>query len=405
MSPVQLFLSFAAVCTAAILLMLHQAETKAASGKTNDDSGGFSLGGLLGGGLLGGGGSDGAQHGFTDASQTRRTEFYGWTIDSPGVMDATDRLFLLSDIVDGYPKWRQRPEATVQIPAQSSCDIRPLAGGEVLANIQIGRATIASDLHVYSNAVMAQDTTYWIGQTLLKSDFISDDDIVRDHPMPMADVIVTDTSAPVYLLLQHRLGNVLWNIHTAPGVEIAHIAMLGQGARALSAPAGDHSVQALAPAEGCAPAPARKPADHWEMISRGLADDPEQHRARTDAGYAAYDAWFRATFDQGSEDAVIGAASVNHLLVGPAPHSPAADSPVADSSAPDSPAPDSADTRVAYRPLKSAKVLVTGADHIIALPKKQRVAQMQQVQRALAAKAAGGDLAMLFPEPMRRGQP
>ena len=343
---------------------------------------GFSLGGLLGGGML-----SNSQPVVNDAEQTRRSEFYGWYITSPGVISAVDQLHLITDVVDGYPMAQrpQRPASMIAIPSTTSCDLRPLGDSEVLANVVIGEASVDSDLHVYSDTVMAADTAYWIGQTLLKSNFISDSDIVKDHPMPIADVIITDTSGPIYLLLQHQFGSVLWNIHLAPGVELAHVAMVARGPRAFSAPSGAYEVQALEPGGACAPGAARKPAKHWEMLTLDIGSSRDNYSDRANADFAAYDAWFRRTFGQGSEDNVVGAANVSHVLIGPAPRTP--------------------ETRVPYRPISGAEVLVTGTDHIIALPKKQRVAKMMGIQRALAAKAAGGNLAMLFPEPMMRSQP
>ena len=121
------------------------------------------------------------------------------------------------------------------------------------------------------------------------------------------------------------------------------------------------------------------------MLTLDIGSSRDNYSDRANADFAAYDAWFRRTFGQGSEDNVVGAANVSHVLIGPAPRTP--------------------ETRVPYRPISGAEVLVTGTDHIIALPKKQRVAKMMGIQRALAAKAAGGNLAMLFPEPMMRSQP
>ena len=86
MSPIQIFISFAAICAAAVWLMFVQAEREELVDSGEIESTGFNIGALLGGGTMV---SPGGPN-FTDAEQARKTEFYGWYIQSPGVIAADD---------------------------------------------------------------------------------------------------------------------------------------------------------------------------------------------------------------------------------------------------------------------------------------------------------------------------
>lgn len=320
----------------------------------------------------------------TDPAQMRRAEFYGWKAQHPGMAAADDAIFSVHDaMVAAEGANLSRTPADYRILATDpTCTPRPLGTGEVLGNVHIGGAgDRVSGLHLMSSHTLAEDTAKWLAGALRRPDRIDEDKLVQDHALPVANVIVTDTSGPVYLLLQNRYGNgVLWNVHPAAGVTIAHIALIGPNV-ALSPPPGDYDIQHMLPDGTCMPRVGRQPRETWDMYHRpgGLTGDFE---AKATATYLAYDGWFRRVFGQGSEDGVVGFDTSPHVLVGPLPAKP--------------------EERVTYRPLAGETVLVQSADYIFAGPAEPRIEFLKALQLDLVTEAAGGDLALVFPETMTR---
>jgi len=74
------------------------------------------------------------------------------------------------------------------------------------------------------------DMDYDIKLVLRKALFAKDPTFggdARRAAMPVYDVAVTDTSAPVHLVLQTAGQRAIWNVHLAPGVAVARVALLG----------------------------------------------------------------------------------------------------------------------------------------------------------------------------------
>ncbi len=378
MSPTQLFLAFAAMLGAVVFLSFTgETGLSAADDSGVENSSGFSLSQIFGGpvDLMGE-----APDKVSDPEKLRRPEFYGWKAKHPGVAAYGDRILLLRDIVSNYPREVQYPASYRVASFDPTCTPRPLGDGEALANVSVGRADLESGMLAFSTATLVKANLYWLEQNYKKSAYIDDEDIIGDHKgLPIVNVIVTDTSAPQYLVLQHWLGKVLWNVVPAPGVEIAHIAVIGPGA-ALSPPPGDYDVQFLSTrGSDCVPVVARNPRQTWEMFLRMDGVDKSEYEQKARTAFTTYDFWFRQHFKRSAEFDVVGFDTTQHALVGPVPETP-----------------------IPYRPLTGADVLVTEFDYIFVAPPDVRDPFLMQAQLDMLTVAAGGDLGLLTPEPMLR---
>ncbi|WP_172298060.1 hypothetical protein [Pseudoruegeria sp. HB172150] len=381
MNPTKLFLTFAVLL--GVMFFLSSMKEKVAPGAetvTTAAEGNGLLGGLFGTAKLT---TVGAQEETeTDPARLRRAEFYGWKAKHPGLAVQDDLIVGLSEAVSGYPGIRvpQLPANHRILKSDPTCSPAKPQPGDRIANVSIGQADLDSGLQVFTVSEMAKDTRRWLEGTLRKSLWTDESDLVGDHAVPMVDVILTDASAPQYVVLQHHRGRVLWNIVPAKGVTISHVVMIGNGASINPAP-GNYDIQHLATGGDCVPRVAREPRPTWDMYSR-VGVRLEEYEPRARAEFAAYDAWFRRNFGQGAETGVVGFDTTQHVLVGPIPSRP--------------------EERVAYRPVTGATVLVQEADYVFTASEPERSAFLIEHQTEIARNAAGGDLAMLFPEPLYR---
>jgi len=252
----------------------------------------------------------------------------------------------------------------------------------VLANVSIGRGERRSGMQAYSDAQLAESTSKALAVALKHGRRIQESHLHDNHGLPVVNVVLTDTSAPLYLVLQNRQDDVLWNIHPAPGVQIAHMAVIGPGIAAVNPPPGDYDVEFLQSGSDCLPDVARQPAPFWRALKTHDKAEALAALNRLNDAYYAYDTWFRARFGQGSEDDVVGYDLTNHVLVGPMP--------------------DSAETRVPFRRLDRAEVLVTRTDNVFVSPKRRHRGLTAALHASLLTEAAGGDVDAIFPSPMTR---
>jgi hypothetical protein len=176
------------------------------------------------------------------------------------------------------------------------------------------------------------------------------------------DVIVTETSKPVYLVLAHY-NRVLFNIHLAPGAKISRIAMIGYRGGGIT------NLDPLPPVEvlsdqqlaRCGVVPLRRPAAHWEMtkIANNSTFDPKELVRKATSDFSKYSNWFKRNFGQTSEPNSIGAMTASHVLVGPLPTT--------------------LENRVQYKALTGANVYVAKSDYNYSLSPNDYKAKKSQL--------------------------
>lgn len=198
--------------------------------------------------------------------------------------------------------------------------------------------------------------------------------------MNVVDVVVTETSKPVYLVLSH-VRNVIWNIQTHEKARISRVAIIGSGNSGIANLDKGVPVTILngENLKRCRVQPRRRPADHWLFVKRAKKTPSFQETLQENvSAYGKYSNWFTDNFGQGSETGVIGIETVSHVLVGPLP--PALE------------------MRVVYKPLEGADVKVTDPGKILVTDERTYKATVKALVADLAAKAAGGDLKNLIPK-------
>jgi hypothetical protein len=314
----------------------------------------------------------------TDPAQTVRVDFYGDRVESPGVAGQGRDVHLLSQLLDGdAPRASERPAAFVARPGVDNCTPRPPAGTEVVVAVQTYEGGLPTRAWLATQDDIARETRSWVEQRAKRNPFADDTPSKQMDPARRTDVILTETAGPVYLVLQTGFANALWHVVAAPGVRIAHVAVVGPGALGVSLPDPATPVEFV---EGCSPRPAREPAPHWDLFHRIGSDASYEANARR--WFAEYDAWFRAAFGRGVEDVTYGAFAADHVLAGPPPSAP-----------------------VPWRPFQGATVIHGPLAAAFTGTEAEAEAQFAVVQTALATAAAGGNLDLIVPPSMERTAP
>ena len=258
----------------------------------------------------------------------------GWIL-RPGLVANSDSTEIaVTDIVSGYdPNTPDLVPAEIEMfDANTGCTLRRPAPGEVVHNVRIEHGTGPTDIHVVSSAGMAEALKGHIeGVTTGRKQYLIGK--TADGRMDRVDVFVTDTSAPVYLVLQNISGNTLWNVHRGPGAQIAHVALIGNTSGAvLPADIGlealrisdfvaPHEFGAYDTIEPCMIRPFRKPEPGWRATIEGSQGNQllanQMHTYST--GFAAFNDWYKKTLGIDADTNVVSIEAAAHVLVGPRP--------------------------------------------------------------------------------------
>ena len=308
-------------------------------------------------------------------------EALGERLRSPGMALAGGRVALASDALSFFETEPAgaTPARIVPLADLPGCAFRAPRPGELIGNVHVGTGGVATSVLALSRSAAAEMTRDWVRAQQGRDAIAPPEESGEDRLMRVVDVIVTERSAPIYLILQSGTGNVIWNIQKSPAARIAAIAVVAAGEAGIAGIEAGTPVEVLRTARNpdCAVRPARQPA--------GAAGDPgtgDASRGGDDA-YLAYDRWFRETFRQPSEQDLVGYEQVSHVLIGPVP------------------APYE---KIAQTRLDGAVVALTAADYSFVGSAEERRAALGDLIVGLATAAAGGDLALLQPGPERRGE-
>lgn len=254
--------------------------------------------------------------------------------DSPDGLVATgpiaalagNRPEFISTMISGYTT---RIES--DIPAEITT-IRPILGclltppipGTVVGYATSGKSGLPLALSTYNDGHLAAAVQIFVDAYRLTGE-----------PKPVAgvgtayegyDVAVTETRAPVYLILENASGNRIWNLHLADGARIERVILLGGDQ------AGIANLDPVVPVEvmlqdglaacGVRPAHPFNPGhrlndpDAGGSLSQTEAGAPlADHLART----TAYGIWFRDSFGVSAEETRAGFDHGTLSVVGPVP--------------------------------------------------------------------------------------
>ena len=318
----------------------------------------------------------------------REDGIHGWEYRSPALAHVGTEEIALSAVAAGLPGAGPLPEgvpaALAALPANEGCRVRLRAPDAEIRGVRLGGARRAGGVTMLSEDQIA-------AQALANVTALTDP---ARGPVPreprlgtgvgstglgVVDVLVTETAAPVHLVLQSVGGDVLWNLHAGEGARIAAVTLVTPEHAGIAGHEGV-PVDVLRTADGCAPAPERAPAPHWRMV-RNLGGLGALEKVLTDwqDRHDAYAAWYESVFGVPADAFTIRHARADHVLVGPVPEAP-----------------------VPFTPLAARTAAVTAEDHVLHGPAEARAAEAGALHEALMLRAAGGALTALDPEPLMR---
>lgn len=251
----------------------------------------------------------------------------GLTVHGPIAAMAGNRPVFITDVLSGHTT-----QVADDIPAEITM-IRPISGCHLtppLAGTAVGHVTASSTglmlpLLTYNDQDLAAAV-----QGLVNSYRDSGSDRVAP-PAALAfgayDVAVTETKAPVYLVLESGPGNRIWNIHLAPGARVERAVLLGGthvGVANLDPVVPVEVLPGAALAEcGIAPSYPLNPGHRFfEALKSGTGADKAESEAKyavMQERVAAYDTWFRDSFGVLADETRAGFDGGAVSVVGPQP--------------------------------------------------------------------------------------
>ncbi|MEM7719612.1 MAG: hypothetical protein AAF222_10455 [Pseudomonadota bacterium] len=315
----------------------------------------------------------------------------GWEHTLGSVATPDGAQVQVTDIATGFDPSvpDEKPGKLASFAPNDTCTLRRPTDGDVVRNVRFGHATRPTQVHAFSDAGMVAALITHTNAALFNPKSYEFGLTARGR-LNRVDVFVTDTSGPVYLVLQSMGGNTLWNVHRGPGVRIAHVAMIGNTS-GIVVPQGV-SFEALRITDfvtnfefgsndeirPCMIAPYRLPKPFWEGQQKAQKGNTlfENQMYTFNAGHRAFAAWYQDALGVDPETGLTEAEGAGHALVGPVPAGP-----------------------LGYRSLAGQTVYITEADHL--LIGDDAVAT---VHRDLMLAASGGDVEAVLP-PVRRVQP
>ncbi len=324
---------------------------------------------------------------------------HGPILHSPHVANLQSEPLTLSDIASGVdlPTADTVPGAVIPFVRNASCSLRRPLPNETVMNIRLANGLLPAPVQAFSHAALADRLTKNV-TAITQGGRAYDLDGRITGDLRSVDVFVTDTSAPLYLVLQNMGHGILWNIHTAPDVNVAHIAIVSSGHSGLvNLPAnttfdallvsdfvGPHEFGADDQIRDCMIRPWRNPQPDWIAAQKAANGNTlyENQITSFSKGHAAYNAWYTSALGVAANTNIVAPRDAAHVLLGPVPATP-----------------------ITYRTIAGQNVHMMHTDNIITGNATMRAAQTEALHRDMLLAAIGGDIALLDPLPMERTSP
>jgi hypothetical protein len=242
----------------------------------------------------------------------------GWAATGPIAAQAGNQPVFIADVITGY-----KTALSAEIPAEITT-IRPILGcmptppqtGTVVGHATAGISDLPLALSTYNDGHLAAAVQAYADAYRAMG---PDAPVETQGPAYEAyDVAVTDTASPVYLVLENRGGNRIWNLHLAPGARVERVVLLGGDQ------AGVANLDPVVPVEvilndglvACGLEPAY-PLNPGHSDAGGAAGGGVQDSLR--AAAEAYDIWFRDSFGVMAGQSRVGFDKGTLSLIGPLP--------------------------------------------------------------------------------------
>jgi hypothetical protein len=288
----------------------------------------------------------------------------------------------IADAITGY-----KTQVSADIPAEITT-IRPILGciptppqpGTVVGHATSGASDLRLALSTYNDTHLASAVQAFVDAYRADGEAAT---VEGSGPAYEAyDVAITETGAPVYLVLENRTGNRIWNLHLAPGARIERVVLLGGDQ------AGVANLDPVVPVEvilndgmatcGLQPAYALNSGNEvFQSMQNGTVsgDEAEVQLAELRAAVDAYDIWFRDSFGVMAGQSRVGFDKGTVSVIGPLP--------------------DATNPMAAYAPIAGARIRTT-QDQFFEIRGQVAEGQVFAARvRAIATGFAFGDLAGL----------
>ena len=337
---------------------------------------------ILAGALAGcSGGQDESAVPTGDVTKELNNEIRGYDFRRGVIVGANETPHWVQLAVSGFQSADENQTVAniALLPAKQNCTFSPVRPDEHLAKVHVDSSENQISVYTFSKADIGKLAKEFV-QEYRQTQGQAEPKVWRSSDaLALVDVVVTETSKPVYLVLAHSQ-KTIFNIHLAPGASISRIALISQDVSAVVQLESAPPVEALSGiyAERCRIVPARKPADHWILVQRAKDGDQlnKEAVAQSIGFYSKYSKWFARSFGQPSEPDSIGAMQASHVLVGPLPQT--------------------LEARVPYKPLAGQNILVSKADYIFSSSEADYKAQKTKLIVDTAERALGAKLQTLI---------
>lgn len=332
---------------------------------------------------------DGPVKRYSDAKTPRYLTYQGWAFQSPGVASFGLPELVLADVSTGHENGLGPlvPARVKPFKPNPNCTLRRPGADEVVHNVRLENGTLLSEVHNFSDEEMGDALMGHIEALYSGSKRHYKYGKMAPGQMASVDVFVTDTSAPVYLVLQGFRANTIWNLHLADGVRLSHVAMIGEHS-GMSAPPKGTSFEAIRISDfitdfefgsndefvPCMVAPWLSPQGYWQSTidAQNNNDLQANYTYSLTKGSEAYARWYQDVMGIAPSTNLVMAKHAEHVLVGPVPAQP-----------------------VTFRPLSLREVVVTENEQIVLGNEAKR-----QLHDKVLLDATGGRLAALNPTPI-----
>ena len=291
-----------------------------------------------------------------------------------------NRPVFISDVISGYSTrvGTDIPAEITMVRPISGCRLTPPLAGTAVGHVTAAETGLSLSLLTYNDYDLA-DAVQGFVDAYRKSGMASPGE-GTGLAYQAYDVAVTETRAPVYLVLENRWDTPrMWNIHLAEGARIERVVILGGGQ------AGVANLDPVVPVEvilqdglaACNIAPTYPLNDghlFFQSMENGAmsSEEAEEKLAKIDARVEAYDQWFSDSFGLAATDSRIGFDKGTISVVGPVPGE--------------------ADPKAVFAPIKGAKIRTTQDQFFDIIGQVAEGEDFAARVKAIATSFAFGDL-------------
>lgn len=327
---------------------------------------------------------DGAVKGSGDrASDYLEDGLDGLTVHGPIAAMAGNRPVFITDVLSGHTTQvaGDIPAEITMIRAISGCRLTPPLDGTEIGHATAAATGLVLPLLTYNDQDLAAGV-----QALADAYRNTGSDRVAAPPalaFEAYDVAVTETRAPVYLVLESGPGNRIWNIHLAPGARIERVVLLG------GTHVGIANLDPVVPVEvlpgdpmaacGIEPFYPLNPGHRFfEILKNGQGSSRAEAEAKLAVmqdRIAAYDTWFRDSFGVLADETRVGFDGGVVSVIGPQPAE--------------------AEPKAVYAPIQGARIRMTQDDYFEIRGQVAEGEDFAGRVKAIATSFAFGDLKTL----------